>query len=224
VSDEDRLRERLLDRAAGVPDLADLDDVAARLGRRRLVRERRLALVAALALAVGVASGVALVRDDHDGGTVAVGNNDATTATPASTSTTTAYQPWESLPAPGPEQPADPDAARRDIERAFDAAFSGDASPQQWSEAIEHGDTLTGVFDGLRNSPVGEVVRSARTVVDGVVFLSSARAVVEFRGVIDGVDTLIENYGEAVLTERGWQVSRASYCDFVRAAQVYCPE
>jgi hypothetical protein len=250
MSDEDRLRARMHDRAARVPDLSDLDDVAARLGRRRPVRERRLLALVAVALLAGVGIGVAIgQRGDGGGRSVAVGSEGPTEPTQTTTPPTTretftkttlcvdplhdetrSYTgcivpsgPLQTLPAPGAEQPADPEAARHAVEQAWIAAYDGPGTNETRAAAIEGGTGLVDVFDELHNGQWGDQVRSARTVVEGVVFVSPTRAAVKFHA--DLADGSISGpyFGDAVLNGNSWQSTRASYCRIVSLAGVHCP-
>jgi len=251
VSDEDRLRDRLHDRAARVPDLSDIDDVAARLGRRRPVRERRLLALVALALVAGIGIGVAIGRDDG-GRTLAVGSVGGTAETTAAPTTPTTPTipattlpgvarcdvvlqsgdtgncvvpsgPLPTLPEPGPEQPADPSAARQQVKQAVVDATDGASSNSTRAAAIEGGDGLIAVFDELHSGPYGEQVRSARAVVDGIVFTSPTAAAVKFHADLADGSTSGPYYSDVVRDGVAWRFSRASYCEIVKLAGVHCP-
>lgn len=249
MTDEDRLRDRMHDRAARVPDLSDIDDVAARLGRRRPVRERRLLALVALALVAGVGIGVVIGRDDDGGRTVAVGSDGGTTEstgaptipTTAVTNTTlvpcSAYlqksnvhrecivpsEPLPTLPVPG-EQPADPVAARAEVARVWIDASDGASSNETRAAAIEGGASLMAVFDELLNGPYGPQVRSARTVIDDIVFVSPTRAAVKFHADLSNGSTSGPYFVEAALDGNAWFATRSSYCRIVTLAGVHCPE
>ena len=60
MTDEDRLRKRLRDQVAAAAVVADLDDVAARIGARAHRRDRPLAAVALATLVVGTLGGFAV--------------------------------------------------------------------------------------------------------------------------------------------------------------------
>ncbi len=254
MSDEDRLRARMQDRAERVPDLADLDDVAARLGRRHPVRERRLLALVAVALVLGLGTGVLIGhRDDGRGGrSVAVGSDgsaettQATQTTVAPTSTlpsssnlkmcilqskppvtldcSAGGEPPQTLPAPGPDQPADATAARRAVEQAWIDASDGASSNATRAAAIEGGPGLVGVFEQLQSGPYGDQVRSARTVVDDVVFLSPTRAAVKFHADLPDGSISGPYFVEAALDGANWQATRSSWCRIVSLAGAHCPE
>jgi len=235
------------ERAARVPDLADLDDVAVRLGRRRPVRERRLLALVVVALVAGVGIGVVLGhRGDGGGRAVAVGSDGSAETTVAPTEPTTSGRPRlcvtyadqpsttqycstggeppQALPAPGPEQPADSDAARSSVATAYTAAMDGDTAVAQRAAAIERGTSLVPVFEELRTGPYGAQVRSARTVIDGIVFLSPTKAAVKYHANLADGSISGPYLGDAVLSDGDWLVSHESYCQVASLAGVHCPE
>jgi hypothetical protein len=243
MSEEDRLRESLRRQVADVPAMADLDDVAARIARGAHGRKRRVVALVIAGLTVGGLGGFAVGRAVTDNAhTLTVGGAPEPTGVEGTTQTTdttpslrcstddllqksavvcTGTRP--TLPAPGPDQPADVTAARADVARAYAAAYDGDASNSARVGAIEDGASLVGVFDELRNGPVGAQVRAAKTVIDGIVFESPTRAAVEFHSDL-GEGTSGPYFGDAVLNGRGWQISHASYCKLASLAGVSCPE
>jgi hypothetical protein len=110
------------------------------------------------------------------------------------------------------------------VARAYAAAYDGDASNSARVGAIEDGAGLVGVFDELRHGPVGAEVRAAKTVIDGIVFVSPTRAAVEFHSDLGGGGTSGPYFGDAVLNRSGWQISHASYCQIIIPAGAHCPE
>jgi hypothetical protein len=251
MSDEDRLRERLRERAERVPYLADLDDVAVRLGRRRPVRERRLLALVALAFVVGIGGGVALARGHDSGGhtlAIAGAGGPETTAQPTVGSTavtnttlppcTDQYMfklngipacvpqtvPQPTLPAPGSEQPADAVAARQAVEHAIVSATDGTSSEQTRAAAIQGGAGMMGVFDDLLNGQYGDQVRSARTVVEDVVFTSATAATVRYHANLPDGQVSGPYTGNVVSSGTTWLMTRASYCQVVALAGVRCPQ
>ena len=127
------------------------------------------------------------------------------------------------LPAPGAQQPADVAAATLQVDTAFAGAFDGSASNATRSAAIEGGTELVSVFDALRHGAFATSVLSAKTVIDGVVFVSATSATVEFHSNLASGSTSGPYFANATLTAAGWQVSRASYCRIVEAADAHCP-
>jgi hypothetical protein len=236
------------ERAARVPDLSDLDDVAVRLGRRRPVRERRLLALVAVALVAGVGIGVAVGhRGDRGGRAVAVAGAGAPVTTVAPTAPATlgsdpgarlcvsyadvtsntldcsSGEPPQTLPAPG-EQPTNASAARARVAAAYTAAMDGDTGVAQREAAIERGSSLVTVFEQLHSGPYGEQVRSARTVIDGIVFVSPTKAAVKYHAELGDGSISGPYFGDAVLSDGNWQVSHESYCQVASLAGVHCPE
>jgi hypothetical protein len=209
------------------------------------VRERRLVALVAVALVAGVAGGFALARNDGNGGSsIAVGSDGPATTTPPTIGTTLATTPSrqcvevetintlgcspptvppQTLPAPGAEQPADTSAARSAVAAAYADAYDGDAPDPRRIAAIEGGAGLVTVFEQLRTGSFAEQVRSARTVVDEIVFVSSTRAAVRFHSVLGDGSISGPYVGDAVLNGNDWQISHESYCQTVIPAGVHCP-
>jgi hypothetical protein len=127
------------------------------------------------------------------------------------------------LPAPGPEQPTDPGAARHGVTQSVAAAFEGSQSDRAIAGAVQGGDTLTSVFDELRTGSFARQVTEAKTVVDGIGFRSASNAAVKFHSDLGPDGTSGPYFADATLTADGWQVTRASYCQIITAAGAHCP-
>ena len=96
MSDEDRLRRRLHEQVTKVPIVSDLDDVAARLGRRGRKLTRPVAAAAVAVLVVAALIAVVAERAGHDTPRVRVaGDGGASVAVP------TTLPPWIATGAPG---------------------------------------------------------------------------------------------------------------------------
>jgi hypothetical protein len=132
--------------------------------------------------------------------------------------------PPQTLPAPGPEQPADPVAAREAVEQIWIAASEGATPDEARAAAIEGGAGLVPVFEQLRTGPYGEQVRTARAVIDGVVFLSPTRAAVKFHADLADGSVSGPYFVDAALNGANWQATRASWCRIVSLAGAHCPE
>jgi hypothetical protein len=229
MSDEDRLRARLREQVAAIPVVADLDDVAARIGRGSHRRERMLVVVAVVGLLVGTIGGFAAGRAGRGNSrsvTVAGPANSSgttTTDTGVPRPTVTDSGPVRTLPAPGPEQPSDVSAARQAVSQAFADAFDGGVSDPVRVQAIEGGSELVAVFDQLRRGSFGTQVAAAKTVIEGIVFLSPSSAAVEFHSDLGPDGRSGPYFGDGVLTPTGWLVSHTSYCEIITSAGVRCP-
>ena len=102
--------------------------------------------------------------------------------------------------------------------------MDGDTGVAQRAAAIERGSSLVTVFEELRTGPYGEQVRSARTVIDGIVFLSPTKAAVKYHANLADGSISGPYFGDAVLSGDNWQVSHESYCQVASLAGVHCPE
>jgi len=140
-------------------------------------------------------------------------------------STPTTIPPLTSrtLPAPGAEQPPDVAAARQAVSQAVSDAFEGSKADPTMANAIEGGDALTSVFDALRTGSFARQVTEAKTVVDGIVFLSASSAAMQFHSNLGADGNSGPYFANAALTAGGWQVTRASYCQIIVAAAAHCP-
>jgi len=127
------------------------------------------------------------------------------------------------LPAPGPQQPADVATAKAAVSTAVAGAFDGAASDATRVRSVEGGDALVSVFDQLRHGDFAESVGSAKTVVEGVVFLSPTTATAKFHSHLGSGTDSGPYLVDAVLTSAGWQVTRASYCQLASIAGSNCP-
>ncbi len=259
MSDEDGLRRRLHEQVTNVPIVSDLDDVAARLGRRGRNHARPLAAAAVGVLVVAALVAVVAERAGHDTPHVRVAGGGAAPVVPAvivpgtttpSGGLTGPHGPTgapsispggvlgpattllpgavpppvaqPTLPAPGPEQPADPAVARAAITAAFET-LGGTPTNEVRAAAIEDGPALVPAMEQLRSGPYAQQVLSAQTVMMGIVFLSPTRATVAFRSDLGTGGTSGPYVGDALLTDHGWQITRAFYCRLIALAGVNCP-
>lgn len=118
------------------------------------------------------------------------------------------------LPAPGPEQPADPTASRLAIEAAWAQALTPGAAPAAENPAI---DDPRGVEDARRELLDGpldaEVLASVRIRVADVVFADPSTAYVRYEVVVDAYgSSLGERFGEARYVDGTWKVTRRTVC------------
>lgn len=131
--------------------------------------------------------------------------------------------PPEPMPEPGPEQPADPAAARAAITDLFARAYDG-LDPEQRAATIDDPSGLDEALESLAAGPFAEQVDKAQAEVRDVVFLSPTRAAVRYDIVIEDYSSFTGRLGEAVLTDGGWKVTRATVCRDISLATATCPE
>jgi hypothetical protein len=131
--------------------------------------------------------------------------------------------PTPQLPPPGETQPADPAAARAEIEQLFGILFS-DRTDEERMADIDDPTGMLEAYDELRNGSYGEQVRGSRTVFEDLVFLSATRAAVRYHTEIPGYgpNGVGTQFGEVVLVDGRWKFTRESICQAVRLAGVSC--
>jgi hypothetical protein len=131
--------------------------------------------------------------------------------------------PTPELPPPGEEQPADPAAARAEIEQLFGVKYA-DRTREEHLANIDDPSGMDEVFDALENGQFREQVLGSRTVLEDLVFLSATKAAVRYH-------TEIPNYanggtgpklGEVNLVDGRWKLSRGDVCRDVQLAGVNC--
>jgi len=128
--------------------------------------------------------------------------------------------PSQQLPPPGDEQPADPAAARAEIEGLFGIPFSERTDEERVAD-IDDPTGMLETYERLRNSSFASDVAGSRTVLENVVFVSATRAATQYHIELPG-RTLGPEYGEVVFVDGRWKVTRASVCQAVSLAGVSC--
>jgi hypothetical protein len=128
------------------------------------------------------------------------------------------------LPPPGAEQPADPAAARAEIEGLFGVLFS-DMTDEERLARLDDPSGMDQVYEELRTGPFAEQALGSRTILRDVVFLSATRAAVQYENEIPGYQTPAfgERFGDVVLVDGQWKLSRALVCHEVQLAGITCP-
>lgn len=127
------------------------------------------------------------------------------------------------LPAPGPEQPADPGAAETALRQSWDRAF-GDLAGVTTAEQLEVVADTRGVGDALdrsRELVSPEVMAQTSIEIDGVVFASPERAFVHYTVDI-ATGTYADLFGELVLVDGSWKVTRKTACDLAETGGGIC--
>jgi hypothetical protein len=128
--------------------------------------------------------------------------------------------PTQQLPPPGVEQPADPAAARAEIEGLFGIPFSERTDEERVAD-IDDPTGMLEMYERLRNSSFASDVAGSRTVLDDLVFLSATRAATRYHIELPG-RTINNEFGEVVFVDGRWKVTRASVCQAVSLAGVSC--
>ncbi|MER5461169.1 hypothetical protein ABT010_10860 [Streptomyces sp. NPDC002668] len=163
------------------------------------VRQRRTALWAAAAVLV-LAPVAAACSDDSGGGSK---------GTPSPSATAPATPPTG---VPAADGPADPTAARKQIEKNWTTFFDPRASTDDKVKVLENGDRmrpLLAAFGGDKNA-----AQSSAKVTD-VQFTSPTEGTVTYDLLVGGTPALPGSKGTSVLQDQTWKVSVKSLCALV---------
>jgi len=130
----------------------------------------------------------------------------------------------QELPPPGEEQPADPAAARAEIEQLFGVRYA-DMTDDDRLARLDDTTGMREVYEQLVNTSFREQVLGSRTVFHDLVFLSATRAAVWYETEIPGYppQAFDRQFGEVVLVEGSWKLARESVCRDVQLAGITCP-
>jgi hypothetical protein len=128
------------------------------------------------------------------------------------------------LPPPGAEQPADPAAARAEIERLFGVRFA-DRTDEERLANLDDPTGMREVYEQMRNGPYAQQVLGSRPVFRDLVFLSATRAAVQYETEVPGYppQAFGQQPGEVVFVDGRWKITRESVCRDVQLAGVSCP-
>ncbi len=154
------------------------------------------------------AAGSQLQVSDSSGnglGTVPLQVDTAAPSGPSSLPTT--------LPAPGPQAPADPAAATQAINAAFAAVFDCATPPIQRAEEIQDGSLVVGALEQLDTGPYEALASSSYLDVATVVFESPTVADVAYTlRFHSDAGLTFPMVGQAVIVSGNWRVSYATIC------------
>ena len=130
----------------------------------------------------------------------------------------------QELPAPGPEQPADVAAARQAVTDAFLLAHGAhDESQDQQMAAIDDPTDFPTYWNDLATGPFKDEVNAAVVGLDDVVFETATRAAIKYHWDVPGYNMSFANrFGEVVLVDGTWKVTRESMCQDFALASVQC--
>jgi hypothetical protein len=124
--------------------------------------------------------------------------------------------PPQQLPPPGPEQPADPAAARQAVTNAFNVAHDNKQPDDVRMAAIDQPAGFPEIWKQLREGPYKEQIRVAVITIDDLVY-------VQYHWDVPGYGTgLSGRFGEVVYDNGAWKMTRASMCADISLAGVKC--
>lgn len=167
-------------------------------GYPRNVRHPRTAVWAAAAVLVLIPAAAACGDNGYEA-----------PASPTPTVTTPATPP---VSPPAASAPADPAAARTEIEENWTAFFDPATSMEDRVKVLENGEMMRPVLTAFANDP--NAARSSAKVTD-VQFTSATQATVTFDLLVGGAPALPDSKGNAVLQDDTWKVSVKTLCALV---------
>ncbi|WP_175411205.1 hypothetical protein [Streptomyces sp. TRM64462] len=167
-------------------------------------RKRRTAALAAAAILVLLPLATACGDDNGDG---------AVETPPVPTPTAIAPTTVQPTGTPPAEQPADPAAARQEIEENWATFFNAQASTDDRIDVLENGEQLRQVFTNFADDP--NASRTSAKVTD-VTFASPTRAEVTYDLMVGTATPLPAAKGTAVLEDDTWKVSQTTLCALVK--------
>ncbi|MFF3624304.1 hypothetical protein [Streptomyces sp. NPDC002467] len=116
--------------------------------------------------------------------------------------------------------PADPAAAKAQIEKNWAVFFDPKSTTEQKAAVLEHGDFLEPLLGGLAKLPKADKVS---VKVTDVTFTSPTQATVTYDLLVSGTPAMSGNKGIAVLDDGVWKVSLKSLCGLIELSGTSVP-
>ncbi|MFJ8015318.1 hypothetical protein [Streptomyces sp. NPDC096339] len=113
---------------------------------------------------------------------------------------------------PTADGPADPAAAKAQIEKNWVLFFDPKSSTAEKAAVLEHGDFLEPLLAGLEHLPNADKT-SAK--VKNIAFTSPTQATVTYDLLVSGSPALADSKGISVLDDGVWKVSLKSLCGLI---------
>jgi hypothetical protein len=210
MNDDDlgqRLGRNIDRRVRSVTPRADIEELLVRT-QRRLAHQRRLLFGAVVVvLAIGGVGGYLLGHaPDGDPARTEVAVDDGA---PGFANTSPAFEP------------ANIEATRADIARAFHSAFDGGVPAREKVDAVQNGASIQGLSrESRRNAgrfgyTEEQLAGSSISVLD-TAFIDATHAVVHFSLAVPGHgEILVDRVGYAVLVDGRWKVALRTVCDLL---------
>jgi hypothetical protein len=126
------------------------------------------------------------------------------------------------LPAPGAEQPADVGAATQAVTDAFNVAHSNAQPDDARTAVIDDPAGLPEIWAQNQQGPYKDQIASSVITLDGVVFASPTKGYFKYHWETPGYPSYGARFGEAVLVDGTWKVTRASMCQDITLMGVSC--
>jgi hypothetical protein len=125
------------------------------------------------------------------------------------------------LPAATGPPPADPTAARQQIEAAYRTVFTAKGSTGAAPD-LEGGPVLSAAARKQLQAGYGDILGKLTVRVDDFRFLNPAQAALSFDLLLNGAPVTAPTVGQAVLVNGKWKVARATFCTIVGRANIPC--
>ncbi|MGW6983740.1 hypothetical protein ACWGE1_30575 [Streptomyces sp. NPDC054932] len=116
--------------------------------------------------------------------------------------------------------PADPEAAKEQIEKNWTAFFDPKTPTEKKAELLQHGDVLELLLDGF--SAGSEAAKTSVKVTD-VTFTSPTEAKVTYDLRVGDETTLPDSKGTVILEDGVWKVSLKTLCELVELSGAEAP-
>ena len=126
------------------------------------------------------------------------------------------------LPAPGTEQPADVGAATQAVTDAFNVSHSNAQPDDARTAVIDDPTGLPEIWAQNLKGPYKDQIASSIVTLDGVVFATPTKAYFQYHWETPGYESFGARFGEAVLVDGTWKVTRASMCQDITLMGVSC--
>jgi hypothetical protein len=131
-------------------------------------------------------------------------------------------EPPPSLPEPG-EQPADVEAARAGVIKAYEIVYDGSLSDAEHDLYLEDPEDLVDVREQLDRTTVDDPSKGSSATVKDLVFVAPDHAWVLFQIYLNDSPWNTPQLGEAVFVDGKWRVAQSTFCRLTRLAGVTCP-
>ena len=122
-----------------------------------------------------------------------------------------------SLPEPG-EQPADVEAARAGVIKAYQLVFDGKVAKTESDAYLQGAADLASVRAALDQSETAKQGAGSTATVNDLVFVAPDHAWVLFQIYLNGSPWNTPRLGEAHLIDGRWQVATETWCALVRGS------
>ena len=127
-----------------------------------------------------------------------------------------------SLPAPGAEHPADVAGATSAVTDAFNVAHSNVQPDDARTAVIDNPAGLPEIWAQNRQGPYKDQIAASVITLDEVVFASETKAYFQYHWDTPGYSSYGPRFGEAVLVDGTWKVTRASMCQDITLTGASC--